>query len=304
MALHPQMQEMLDRRRSANIPPFAAGTPDTARSVFAAAQEALPKDRGASVREMRDETIAGPAGPVQVRRYVPDVADTRGCIVYLHGGGWTFGTLDAFDPVCRELADASGCEVVSVDYRLSPENPFPAPLDDAWQVLVAMAEPGKPIVVAGDSAGGHLAASLALRARDEGGPEIAAQVLCYPVIDPACDSVSYDNYGGGDYLISRADMAWFWGNFCPAAQREHADLSAIEDFSGLPPAIVVLAGCDPLHHEGAAYAAALSRGGVPVTVRDHPDMGHGFFTLVDLLDRANSEVREVGGLVAGLLAGD
>jgi acetyl esterase len=301
--LHPELQAILDRRAALGLPGFAAGTPADARATFAAAQTTLPPDRGARVRSIIDETIEGPNGPVPVRRYLPDRADVVGRIVYLHGGGWVFGTLEGFDPVCRELADASGAEVVSIDYRLAPEHPFPAPLEDAWAALLALAEPGVKLAVAGDSAGGNLAAALALRARRLGGPAIALQLLLYPVLDTDFDRGSYRRWGSGDHLISRADMIWFWDHHVPPAERGNPEASPLHalDLAGLPEAIVVLAGCDPLHDEGLAYAEALAAAGVPVTLRDHADMAHGFFTLVDLISPANVAVRETGALIADML---
>lgn len=304
MALHPDMRAMLDRRAALDLPGFAEGTPQAAREAFAAAQAALPPDRGAKVRSIRDAQVDGPAGPIAVRRYVPEGARPAGRIVYLHGGGWVFGTLDGFDPVCRELAAASGCEVLSVEYRLAPEYPFPAPLDDAMAALAALADPALPLIVAGDSAGGNLAAAAALRLRDEGGPPPALQLLIYPVLDPGLDSGSYARFGGGAYLISTADMRWFWDQYVPPAARAdpYAAPSRATNLSGLPETILIVAGCDPLHDEGARYAERLLAAGVPVTLRDHPDMAHGFFTLVDLLEPANREVRAVGALIARRLA--
>ncbi|OCC24380.1 hypothetical protein MB02_07305 [Croceicoccus estronivorus] len=303
MTLHPDMQAMLDRRAALNLPGFAEGTPETARQAFLEAQAALPKDRGAAVRSIRDETVDGPAGPVPVRRYMPQVERPVGQIFYLHGGGWVFGTLDGFDPACRELADASGCEVISIDYRLAPESRFPIPLNDGWAVLSALAEPALPLIVAGDSAGGNLAAGLALRARDEGMPRLALQLLAYPVLDPDLRGESHERYGGGDYLISTEDMRWFWDQYTDPADRNHpyAAPAKSEDLSGLPRTILLVAGCDPLHDEGVRYADRLKAAGVKVTLRDHADMAHGFFTLVDLLEPANAEIRVVGAMIAKAL---
>jgi len=294
------MQAMLDRRRALALPDFAAGTPTDARATFAAAQDALPRDRGAKVSRIEDIVLPAPHGSVPARRYVPFGEDVQGRILYFHGGGWVFGTLDGFDPVCRELADAARAEVVSVDYRLTPEHPFPAPLDDAWAALVALAEPGMPIAVAGDSAGGNLAAALALRARDASGPAIRLQLLLYPVLDADFERASYRTFGTGDHLISRADMEWFWDQHVPAAERRNPYAAPVHaaDLAGLPEAIILLAGCDPLHDEGLAYAEALERAGVPVSLFDHADMAHGFFTLVDLITPANKAVRETGALIA------
>jgi acetyl esterase len=300
--LHPEMQAILDRRAALTLPGFAEGTATDARTTYAAAQAAMPRDRGAKVRSMQDISIPGPHGAIAARRYTP-LGEVAGRIVYFHGGGWVFGTLDGFDPVCRELADAAHAEVVSVDYRLAPEHPFPAPLDDAWAALEALAEPGVPLAVAGDSAGGNLAAAVALRARDARGPAIALQLLMYPVIDADFGRASYQRYGGGDHLISRADMMWFWDQHVPEAHRLHPHAAPLHgDLAGLPEAIVVLAGCDPLHDEGMAYAEALESAGVTVTLRDHGDMAHGFCTLIDLITPANAAVREIGGLMAKRLS--
>lgn len=301
MGLDPEMQAILDRRRALNLPGFSAGTPEGARRSFAESQAALPRGRGARNVTAADEIIAGPNGGVTIRRYRPPGA-THGRILYLHGGGWVFGTLDGFDPVCRQLAQDSGAEVISVDYRLAPEHPFPQPLDDCWAALLALAD-DEPLAVMGDSAGGNLAAALALRARDRRGPDIALQVLLYPVLSPTFDRDSYRRCGQGDYLISTDDMRWFWDHHATEADRVNPEAAplAAADLSNLPDTIIVVGGYDPLHDEGVAYAKALWTAGVRVVLRDHPDMVHGFFTLVDLLSAANAEVAAVGGLIAGRL---
>jgi acetyl esterase len=301
MSLDPEMRAILDRRRALDLPGFSAGTPEDARRSFAESQAALPSGRGARNVTVTDGIIAGPNGDVPIRRYRPE-GKPHGRILYCHGGGWVFGTLDGFDPVCRQLAHDSSAEVVSVDYRLAPEHPFPQPLDDCWAVLLALAD-GSPLAVMGDSAGGNLAAALALRARNRGGPDIALQVLLYPVLSPDFERESYGRCGQGDYLISTGDMRWFWDHHTAEADRadpEAAPLAAT-DFSNLPDTIIVVGGYDPLHDEGVAYAEALWAAGGSVVLRDHPGMVHGFFTLVDLLGAANAEVAAVGSLIAGQL---
>jgi acetyl esterase len=295
--LDPEMQAMLDRRNALGLPGFHAGTAADARRSFAESQAALPANRGPRIATVEDFGIATPDGEVPARRYIADTAG-RGLILYLHGGGWTFGTLDGFDPICRQLAHLTGAEIVSVDYRLAPEHPFPAPLDDAWAVLQAVAGDG-PVAVMGDSAGGNLAAALAIRARDCGGPRIDLQILLYPVLSTDFERPSYQRYGGGDYLISTEDMRWFWDHYVADADR--ADPEAVPltaALSGLPETIIVLGECDPLHDEGIAYAAALREAGVSVTVRDLPGMAHGFFTLIDLLSAANREAGVVSRMIA------
>ena len=301
--LDPEMQAILDRRNALGLPSFAAGSPADARRGFAAGQATLPAGRGSATVRIRGEIIEGPQGPVPLRRYEPVEAPPRGRILYMHGGGWVFGTLDGFDPVCRQLAHETGAEVVSVDYRLAPEHPFPQPLDDCWAALLAVAG-DTPIAVMGDSAGGNLAAALALRARDRGGPAITLQVLLYPLLSPDFERPSLRMFGDGDYLISTTDVQWFWDHHTGPADRTNPEAAplAATDLTGLPEAILVLAGCDPLHDEGAAYAAALETAGVAVTLRDHPGMAHGFFTLVDLIRAANIEIAEVSRLIAERLA--
>lgn len=296
--LDPDMQAILDRRNALGLPGFSSGSPEDARRAFAEGQAALPAGRGAPVQVMRDATLDGPNGPIAVRHYIAGNR-AHGRILYLHGGGWVFGTLSGFDPVCRQLAHESGAEVISVDYRLAPEHRFPQPLDDAWTALQACADDG-PIAVMGDSAGGNLAAALALRARDRGGPAIDLQILLYPVLSPDFDRASYHRFGKGDYLISTADMQWFWNHHVPPGNRAHPEASplAAATLAGLPEAIIVLAGCDPLHDEGLAYARALNAAGVDVALHDHPGMAHGFFTLVDLLPMANAEVARIGQAIA------
>jgi acetyl esterase len=299
--LDPEMKAMLDRRNALGLPSFSAGTAADVRRTFAESQAALPPNRGAKVARMEDFSIPGPESLIPARRYVAG-ATAHGLILYLHGGGWTFGTLDAFDPVCRQLAHATGAEVVSVDYRLAPEHPFPRPLDDAWAALQAVAGTG-PVAVMGDSAGGNLAAALAIRARDRGSPRIDLQILLYPVLSPDFERSSYREFGRGDYLISATDMHWFWDHYVPAADRSNPEaVPFAADLAGLPEAIVVLGGCDPLHDEGFAYAVALREAGVTVTLRDRPGMAHGFFTLIDLLTAANREATEVGRLIAQAFA--
>lgn len=273
-------------------------TPERARAELVALAESRKDVPLPELAVARDIAVDGAAGPIAARLFSTGKTPAP-TIVYFHGGGWVFGTLDAFDPVCRETAASAGAEVVSVDYRLAPETPYPGPLDDAYRALCAVAGDG-PLAVMGDSAGGNLAAACALRARDEGGPRIDLQVLLYPITDHRSDRDSYEAFGGGGYLLSRADMAWYWGHYAPdAAQRADPYASPLRarDLSGLPSAIVVLAGCDPLHDEGLAYAERLRAAKVAVDLRVHPDMIHGFFTMVGLLGTADAAARSVGAAI-------
>jgi len=209
-------------------------------------------------------------------------APSRGVIVYLHGGGWVFGTVDGHDAVARQLAAATGCTVVVPEYRLAPEHPFPVPVDDCWQALVwTAARFARPLILCGDSAGANLAAVLALRARDASGPAIAAQLLVYPVTDCDLERTSF-NEPDNQLILAKEDMAWFWHYYiAEAAARSHPDASPLRcpDLGRLPPACVITAEYDVLRDEGEAYAAALAVAGTPAELRRFNGETHGFLVL-------------------------
>ena len=296
MPLHPQAQQLLDGMAASGAPPLYELSVEEARAIPGIIAELVGP--GPAVAEVRDTAIPGPAGEIPARIYEP-TADPPGTIVYYHGGGWVFGTLDEWDAVCRALAAQSGCRLVSVDYRLAPEHRFPAAADDAYAALVWVEgnlAGGKPIVVAGDSAGGNLSAVAALRARDEAGPAIALQVLVYPVTDHDSTTGSYAKYGDAGLLLGRQEMAWFWDHYAPnEADRSNPYASPLraKDHSGLPPAYFVLAEYDPLRDEGLAYAEKLEAAGVPVTVRLYDDQLHVFFTMVNVFESADQAVADV-----------
>lgn len=247
--------------------------------------------------DTEDTTVPGPDGDIPVRIYRPAGDGPFGVLVYLHGGGWTLGGLDTHDHPCRVLCAEASVIVVSVDYRLAPEHPFPAALDDCWAALRWVADHadqlgGRPdrIAVGGDSGGGNLAAVLALLARDNGGPELALQLLVYPVVDLRDDTVARypsltENAEG--YVLTLEHMRFFVGNYRPDPELAHdwrvSPITAT-DLSGLPPALVITVGFDPLRDEGDAYAAALSTAGVEVTHHRHPTTIHGMYQLAPLLE--------------------
>jgi len=246
---------------------------------------------------VRDLSIPGPEGPERplgVRAYVPPSDDALPVLVYFHGGGWVRGDLDTHDGLCRLLADVAACVVVSVDYRRAPEHPFPTPVSDAyaateWAAEYAAVVGGDPdrIAVGGDSAGGNLAAAVTLLARERGGPDIAHQVLLYPVTDYDLDTESYHENAEG-YLLSRASMRWYWDRYLDDeldGANPFASPLRAPDLSALPSATVVTAGYDPLRDEGAAYADRLREAGVAVTYANYPGMVHVFASFPDL-DRA------------------
>jgi acetyl esterase len=304
VTLHPDARRFLDVVAESGAPPLTSMTPDEARAGSAFFIELI--GAGPDVAVVRDIEIPGPGGAIPARVYEP-VPDPVGTVVYYHGGGWVLGSLDEFDAVCQALAVASGARVVSVDYRLAPEHRFPAAADDAFAALVRVAEqhPDEPIVVAGDSAGGNLAAVSALRAREAGGPEIALQVLVYPVVDCDLSRPSYVECSRGELFLNTAEIVWFWDHYAPdETGREHPYASPIRasDLSGLPPAYVVVAEHDPLRDEGLAYAAALEAAGVPVTVARYGDQIHAFFWLVNVMESGDRAVAAAGAVIRDAMA--
>lgn len=242
-----------------------------------------------------DRLIDGPGGDLRVRIYRPygDVVGARPAIVFFHGGGFVFCSIESHDGFCRRMARNTGSVVVSVDYRLAPEHQAPAAAEDAYAATQWVAEhhlelgiDPTQIVVAGDSAGGNLAAVVSLMARDRRGPAIAAQVLLYPVIEPDFTTKSHREFGTGNFNTTAA-MRWYWKQYLgDACINGPADFpcayvipTCAESLADLPPAIVVTAGRDPLSSEGRSYVAALREAGVSVGHRHYPELFHGFLTI-------------------------
>ncbi len=266
---------------------------------------------GPPVARAEDLAIPGPAGEIPGCLYVPsEEGPPPPLVVYLHGGGWAVGSKASFDPLCRTLALAAEAAILYVEYRLAPEDPFPAAVTDAWAAVVWAAEhaeelgcaPGR-LAVAGDSAGGSLAAAVTRRAREAGGPQLAAQLLVYPAIDPRMDSGSYREYGAGFALEAEA-MAWYWESYLGDADPEDPDAAParLTDLSELPPAIIILAELDPLHDEGARYAHGLEDARVPVLRIVVPGAVHGFWRFLAVSERARETVAEAGRLLGETLA--
>jgi acetyl esterase len=314
-SVHPQAQQVLDGKAASGLPPLWELTPSEGRAVVEANGAII--GAGPDVASVRDITIPSRAGGMPARVYSPAGSglgsasasasasasgSAPGVVVYYHGGGWVVGSVNAWDACCRLLAVASGCDVVSVDYRLAPEHVFPAATDDAFDALVWVASAdgvanGRPIVVAGDSAGGNLALVTALRARDAGGPPLAMQLLVYPVADSDLDRKSYHEYDGDEFIVNRGDMVWFWNHYAPdPAVRVNPYASPLRagDLTGLPPAYVITAEHDPLRDEGFECAERLRAARVPVEHRHFGSQIHGFFTFVNLLDDADRAVADAG----------
>ena len=289
MALDEATSAFLAQMAESGMPPLHEMSPTEARGLGSALLEMYGP--GPEVGAVEDHAVPVDGGSITVRSFAPRT-DPRAVIVYYHGGGWVIGALDEFDALARRLVDRTGALVLLVDYRLAPEHRYPTAAEDSWAALrwaeTRRAELGVPLVVAGDSAGGNLSAIVVQRAKAEGGPAIAAQVLVYPVTDADVDTASYTD-PANQLLLSRDAMIWFWDHYAPdASTRANPDASPLQasDLSGLPPAIVLTAEHDPLRDEGEAYAEKLRAAGVPVVHRRFDGQMHGFFTMVNVLPGA------------------
>ena len=301
---HPQVQSILEMVEAADVLPLHQYGPEGAREVSA---EMRPDVDGPEVGEVTDRTVPGPGdGKIPVRVYRPDGEGPFPTVVFFHGGGFVIGGPDSHDVLCRHLVRESGCGVVAVDYRLAPEHPFPAAVEDAYAAFEWVATDPEAVggdgrlAVMGDSAGGNLAAAVTLIARDRDGPEIGRQALVYPAISPREDWPSREANAEG-YYLEESDMEWFgdcyYGSDVHEANPYAFPLVACSHVD-LPPATILTAGFDPLRDEGAAYAEALEEAGVDVEHRNYPGMIHAFFTMLAgpvELDRAHEAVADVAG---------
>jgi acetyl esterase len=283
-------------------------SPDDARAL-SAVMGAM--DDPTEVAAVEDRVIAGPAGDVPVRIYTPDAPAPRPVVAFFHGGGFVICSVETHDGLARRLTNALGAVVVSVEYRLAPEARCPAAAEDCYAATQWVhehaaelgADPAR-LMVAGDSAGGNLAAVVSLMAREQGGPPITSQILVYPVIDSACDAPSYSENGEG-YFLEATGMRWFWDHYLgPDGDGAHQHASPIRasDLSGLPPAVVITAEFDPLRDEGEAYAGALETAGVPVVTRRYDGMIHGFVSMPMLFPEADDAVARIADAVQESLA--
>lgn len=290
MPVVPEIQVLLDQLAAAPID-MATVTPDAMRMMY----QVIAAARGevAEVEAVEDRDLDGPGGALPVRIYRPRGDGPAPVLVWYHGGGWVIGDIATSDATARRLCAEAGAVVVSVGYRLAPEHPYPAGPDDAWAALGWVAahaaeiggDPAR-LAVGGDSAGGNLAALVALRARDEGGPALRHQLLVYPATDLAMDHPSIHENGEG-YFLTEAAMLWFADHYL-GADRQHGDpaspaVSPLRaEVAGVAPAQVLTAEFDPLRDEGDAYAARLAEAGVPVDHVPHPGLIHGFFSMGSL----------------------
>lgn len=294
--LVPEVADLLRRFSDLGLPPFHTLTPDEARDLrqqTAGLTTAARIEVGGTVD---DGLIESAEGGIPVRFYTPG-PEWPGTLVYLHGGGWVMGDLDTHDALCRGLTNASGLRVMAVQYRLAPEHPHPAALDDAWAATrwAAEREPGA-LAVGGDSAGGALTTGVVARARAQG-LHIAGQLLIYPVTDlSSFETESYREFAEGHWLTTRA-MEWFRRHYVPGGiDLGDPDLSPLHrtDLSGFPPAVIVTAECDVLRDEGAAYADRLRDAGIPVTYGCYDGVIHGFMAMPGALPQGALAIREAG----------
>jgi acetyl esterase/lipase len=305
-ALHPQTQALVDAMARMNLVPPDKLSVEQAREQFRRSRipfVAPPQAVGAAV----DAVIPGPAGKLRIRAYRPQGSrpdELLPAMVYFHGGGWVFGDLDSHDPLCRELCNLAHCAVVAVDYRLAPENRFPAAVEDAISAIRHVVQharglgiDGSRLAAGGDSAGGNLTAVAALTLRDQGGPPLRLQVLIYPVTDFSMEAPSYTRIANG-FTFSRERMRYFRDCYL----RGPADVSdwrasplKAEDVSRLPPALVIAAGHDPLVDEGKAYADRLTAAGVLVSYICYDGMVHGFVSMAGAVDAGHTAIAEAAG---------
>lgn len=301
--LDPDAFRLADLGRQAGKPPFEALTPAGARAAYAASWDVLqaPAQKVASVR---DVTITASGAPLALRVYrgVGTLAGERlPALLFIHGGGWVIGNLQSHDRLCRALANAARACIVAVDYRLAPEHPYPAGLEDckaAWQWLHAQAaelhvDPAR-IAVGGDSAGGNFAAVLALMGRDGSVPPAFQQTLLYPVVDAAAESDSYRTVAG--VPLTAPTMRWFIGHYAPAEVRADWRVSPLRaaSLAGLPPTLMLTVGNDPLCDEGRAYARRLEEAGVSVLAAHASGQLHGALLQGRLVPTSNTLLEMVG----------
>ena len=288
MALDAATLRLLEQLAEGDGKPLHECTPEEARALGSIIAELAGP--GPKMERVEERTIEGPDGEATLRILIP-IENPRGVMVYYHGGGWVIGSIEESDTVARKLAERTSCAVVLVEYRLAPEHRYPTAVDDSYTALEwvgkhlsDIAGHEVPLIVAGDSAGGNLAAVMAIRARDRNGPHIALQVLIYPVTDADFDRPSYTD-PENELLLTRDAMIWFWDHYLPdCSRRTEPDASPLraKNLSGLPPAVILTAEHDVLRDEGETYAARLREANVPADLQRYAGQMYGFFILLSL----------------------
>ncbi len=293
--LDPQAKLLIEKAEAAGNPELYELDPHAARKQFLELSKAVDV-KPMNVGSVENQLIPGPAGKIALRFYRPTgVQGNAPALIYFHGGGWVIGDLDTHDGICRWICSQSGCVVASVDYRMAPEHKFPAPLEDCLAATFWIAENGEAlgidtarIAIGGDSAGGNLAAVVSQQARDQGGPSIAYQLLIYPATDLTMSEASHQELAEG-YRLTKPLMEWFIGHYLHnESDRTDPRVSPLfcDDLNGLPKALVITAGFDPLRDEGIRYADELSSSGVETTHVCYDGMIHGFFSMGGWLEKS------------------
>jgi acetyl esterase len=312
VVLDPDAAAVYKAFQEAGRPPYETLTAPEARESYSLARFATNPEAPELAR-VDQLAIPSPHGGIPARLYVPKALRTHDglspALVFFHGGGWVVGNLDTHDVACRKLADEGELIVISVDYRLAPEHKFPAAVDDAIAATKWIAANARELgidaarlSVGGDSAGGNLAAVVAIAARDGNGPAIAGQVLIYPAVDFAMTHRSHSE-PETSVLLTHSVIRWFCAHYLDGTADIHdwrASPARAPTLIGLPPAYVLTAGADPLRDEGDEYAERLKQAGVPVTWRHFPGQFHGFFTMGRLLQQANVAASEIGAWLKAL----
>jgi acetyl esterase len=313
MPVTPEVRSFLDAVEALGMPPIHELAPEHVRQAY----KLMDIDKKVEMASVVDRTFPGPAGDVPVRVYSPvDGVGPHPVLVFFHGGGWVICDLETHDAMARSLAAASGATVVSVDYRLAPEHPFPAAVDDCLAAVRWVASPEGAaslgvdpvrLAVGGDSAGGNLAAVVAQQLRDSG-PPLRFQLLVYPVTDAHLTHPSIDENAEG-YFLTKADMVWFRGHYLGAGWAPLATdprvsplLAPEAAVRGVAPALVITAEFDPLRDEGEAYAENLRAAGVPVTVSRYDGVIHGFVSMAELIPEGKAAIDEAGEALRAALA--
>ena len=312
VTLDPDAAAVFKAYQEAGRPPYETVSPAEARELYLKGR-VVSNPEPPELKSVQPLAIPSPTGPIPARIYTPmRLRKTNGlapCLVFFHGGGWVIGDLDSHDVVCRKLADEGELIVISVNYRLAPEHKFPAAVEDAITATTWIAGNSKQLdidasrlMVGGDSAGGNLAAVVAISARDGNGPTIAGQVLIYPATDFALAHPSHSE-PETSILLTHSVIRWFRDHYLNGAADAgdwRASPARAKTLIGLPPAYVLTAGADPLRDEGDEYARRLKEAGVPVTYRTFPGQFHGFFTMGKLLQQANVAASEIGAWLKAL----
>jgi acetyl esterase len=310
--LDPDAAAVFKAFQEAGRPAYETLSPAEAREFYLAGR-VVTNPEPPELQSVDPVAIPAPHGSIPARIYTPKILrkanDLASCLVFFHGGGWVIGDLDSHDVVCRKLADEGQLIVISVDYRLAPEHKFPAAIDDAIAATKWISDNAKQfgidpsrLMVGGDSAGGNLAAVVAIAARDGNGPAISGQLLIYPATDFAMTHASHGE-PETSILLTHSVIKWFRDHYLNGAADVgdwRASPVRAKTLVGLPPAYVLTAGADPLRDEGDEYARHLKQAGVPVTYRHFPGQFHGFFTMGKLLQQANVAAKEIGDWLKAL----